>query len=341
MVSDRGGTPWLLREAKWRFGRLRFDVVVGILTPSHAYSNVVARICDAISRHCADFFKRLSCKVVVLSVSSLIEPKSRVYLPKAIQVTQICLWCIDSGCSKHMTENLKFLVNFVWKFLGTVCFGNDHVAAILDLKVAFRRNICFVKNLEGVDLLKENCTTNLYTINLHEMASASLICLIARSTSTKFWLLHQRLSHLNFNTINDLAKNDPVTDLPKFKYHKEHLCPSSKSKDKAPEEIKTVLKKITILLQAPVIIAELINGRKPDISFLHVFGALYYPKNDREDIGKLGAKGDIGFFIGYSATSCAYRAYNRRTKKIMEMMNVTFDELSAMAFEQRISKPGL
>nr|GFD33902.1 retrovirus-related Pol polyprotein from transposon TNT 1-94 [Tanacetum cinerariifolium] len=41
---------------------------------------------------------------------------------------------------------------------------------------------------------------------------------------------------------------------------------------------------------------ELINGRKPDISFLHVFGALCYPKNDREDIGKLGAKGDIGFF---------------------------------------------
>ncbi|GJZ04193.1 retrovirus-related pol polyprotein from transposon TNT 1-94 [Tanacetum coccineum] len=56
--------------------------------------------------------------------------------------------------------------------------------------------------------------------------------------------------------------------------------------------------------------------------------------NDREDIGKLGAKGDIGFFIGYSADSCAYRVYNQRTKKIMETMNVTFDELSAMAFEQ-------
>nr|GFD46121.1 retrovirus-related Pol polyprotein from transposon TNT 1-94 [Tanacetum cinerariifolium] len=80
---------------------------------------------------------------------------------------------------------------------------------------------------------------------------------------------------------------------------------------------------------------ELINGRKPDISFLHVFGALCYPKNDREDIGKLGAKGDIGFFIGYSAGSCAYRIYNRRTKKIIETMNVSFDELSAIAFEQQ------
>nr|GFA97473.1 hypothetical protein [Tanacetum cinerariifolium] len=63
--------------------------------------------------------------------------------------------------------------------------------------------------------------------------------------------------------------------------------------------------------------------------------------NDREDIRKLGAKGDIGFFIGYSTYSCAYRIYNRRTKKIMETMNVSFDELSAMAFEQRSSKPGL
>ncbi|GKA44758.1 retrovirus-related pol polyprotein from transposon TNT 1-94, partial [Tanacetum coccineum] len=72
---------------------------------------------------------------------------------------------------------------------------------------------------------------------------------------------------------------------------------------------------------------ELINGKKPDISFLQVFRALCYPKNDHEDIGKLGAKGDIGFFIGYSATSCSYRVYNRRIKKIMEMMNVTFNEL--------------
>ncbi|GKC81065.1 retrovirus-related pol polyprotein from transposon TNT 1-94 [Tanacetum coccineum] len=60
------------------------------------------------------------------------------------------------------------------------------------------------------------------------MAYASPICLMARATSTKSWLWHQRLSHLNFDTINDLARNDLVTGLPKFKYHKEHLCPSCK-----------------------------------------------------------------------------------------------------------------
>nr|GFA67086.1 putative RNA-directed DNA polymerase [Tanacetum cinerariifolium] len=85
---------------------------------------------------------------------------------------------------------------------------------------------------------------------------------------------------------------------------------------------------------------ELINGRKPDILFLYVFGALCYPKNDREDIGKLGAIGDIGLIIGYSADSYAYRVYNRQTKKIMKTMNVSFDELSMMAFGQCSSKPG-
>ncbi|GJY93573.1 integrase, catalytic region, zinc finger, CCHC-type containing protein [Tanacetum coccineum] len=341
-----------------------------------------------------------------------------------------------SGCSKHMTGNLKLLTNFVWKFLGTVHFGNDHVAAILgygdlqwgnimitkvyfveglgqnlfsveqfcdsDLEVAFRRNTCFIRNLEGVDLLKGNRTTNLYTINLHEMASASPICLMSRATSTKSWLWHQRLSHLNFDTINDLARNDLVIGLLKFKYHKEHLCPSceqGKSKRAAhpPKPIPNTKKRLHLLhmdLCGPMRIAsingkrnrtlveaartmlifshaplflwakaiatacytqnrsiihhrfnktpyELINGRKPDISFLHVFGALCYPKNDREDIGKLSAKGDIGFFIGYYANSCAYRVYNRRTKKIIETMNVTFDELSAMDFEQSSSKPEL
>nr|GEY98276.1 retrovirus-related Pol polyprotein from transposon TNT 1-94 [Tanacetum cinerariifolium] len=147
----------------------------------------------------------------------------------------------SNGCSKHMTGNLKFLINFVWKFMGTVRFGNDHVAAILgfgqfcdlDLEVAFRKDACFVRNLEGVDLLKGDRSTNLYTINLHEIASASPICLMARASSTKSWLWHQRLSHLNFDTIKDLAKNDLVAGLPKFKYHKEHLypfCEQGKSK---------------------------------------------------------------------------------------------------------------
>nr|GEZ90592.1 hypothetical protein [Tanacetum cinerariifolium] len=74
------------------------------------------------------------------------------------------------------------------KFMGTVRFGNDHVAAILEF--GDLQNACFVRNLEGVDLLKGDRSTNLYTINLHEMASATPICLMARASSTKSWLWH-------------------------------------------------------------------------------------------------------------------------------------------------------
>nr|GEU41063.1 hypothetical protein [Tanacetum cinerariifolium] len=296
---------------------------------------------------------------------------------------------------------------------------NDHVAAILgqfcysDLEVAFRRNACFVRNLEGVDLLIGDRSTNLYTINLHEMASASPICLMARASFTKSWLWHQRLSHLNFDTINDLARNDLVVEITsssygfvwtnenfqyiwkeslviiiridngtKFKYQvlKEYFdtvgISHQMSSVRTPQQNVVMERRNRTLVEAartmlifsrtPLFLwaeaiatacftqncsiiqrrfnkkpYELINGRKPDISFLHVFGALCYPKNDREDIGKLAAKGDTGFFLGYSADFCVYKVYNRRTKKIMETMNVSFDELFAMAFEQRSSKPGL
>nr|GEV22859.1 retrovirus-related Pol polyprotein from transposon TNT 1-94 [Tanacetum cinerariifolium] len=232
------------------------------------------------------------------------SPTERLFdLKGKIIVIQICLWCVNSGCSKHMTGNLKLFINFVWKFLGTVRFENDHVAAILgfgdlqwgnilitrvyfveglshnllsvgqfcdsDLEVAFRRNACFFRNLEGVDLLKGNRSTNLYTFNLHEMATASPICLMARASSTKSWLWHQCLSHLNFDTINDLAKNDLVSGLPKFKYHKEYLCPSceqgkSKRASHPPKPVSNSRQRLHLLhmdLCGPMRIAS-INGKR-------------------------------------------------------------------------------
>nr|GEV49211.1 retrovirus-related Pol polyprotein from transposon TNT 1-94 [Tanacetum cinerariifolium] len=125
----------------------------------------------------------------------------------------------DNACtSNHLEPTIKRFPNSTFSLAGQFCDS--------DLEVAFRRNAYFVRNLEGVYLLKGNRSTNLYTINLHEMASASPFCLMARASSTKSWLWHQCLSHLNFDTINFLAKNDLVFGLLKFKYHKEHLCPS-------------------------------------------------------------------------------------------------------------------
>ncbi|GKC20730.1 retrovirus-related pol polyprotein from transposon TNT 1-94 [Tanacetum coccineum] len=74
--------------------------------------------------------------------------------------------------------------------------------------------------------------------------------------------------------------------------------------------------------------------RKPDLSYLHVFGALCYPTNDSKDLGKLKPKANIGIFVGYAPAKKAYRIYNKRTRLIIETIHVDFDEMTVIAFEQ-------
>ncbi|GJU13296.1 retrovirus-related pol polyprotein from transposon TNT 1-94 [Tanacetum coccineum] len=79
-----------------------------------------------------------------------------------------------------------------------------------DLEVAFRKHLCFVRDMDGVDLLKGSRSTNLYTISIDEMMKSSLICILSKSSKNKSWLWHHRLNHLNFGIINDLARKDLV-----------------------------------------------------------------------------------------------------------------------------------
>nr|GEW44139.1 hypothetical protein [Tanacetum cinerariifolium] len=140
------------------------------------------------------------------------KPMNRKIWKPTGKVVQIVLWYLDSRCSKHMTGNRSQLINFVQKFLGTVKFGNDHVAKIMgygdykignvtisrvyfveglghnlflvgqfcdsDLEVAFRQHTCFIRNLNGVDLLTGSRGNNLYTFSLRDMMASSPICLL-------------------------------------------------------------------------------------------------------------------------------------------------------------------
>nr|GEW76807.1 retrovirus-related Pol polyprotein from transposon TNT 1-94 [Tanacetum cinerariifolium] len=289
-----------------------------------------------------------------------------------------------------------------------------------DLEVAFKKHTCFVRNMEGVDLLLGYQETNLYTLLIGDMMMSSSICLLSKASKIKSWLWHLRLSHLNFGAINHLAKNGLVRCLPKLKFEKDHLCSACSmgkskkqshkpksidtnqeklylmhmdlcgpmrvasingkkyilvimddysrftwvkflaSKDEALDFIIKFLKMIQVKLNAPVrnirtdngtkfvnetlcyksvgplflwaeavatacytqnrsIIRrrhgktpyELLHDIKPNISYLHVFGALYYLNNDTEDLGKLQAKSNIGIFIGYAPKKKAYRINNR------------------------------
>nr|GEU87643.1 integrase, catalytic region, zinc finger, CCHC-type, peptidase aspartic, catalytic [Tanacetum cinerariifolium] len=107
-----------------------------------------------------------------------------------------------------------------------------------------------------------------------------------------------------------------------------------RSKDENPDFIIKFLK----MIQTPY---ELLHSKLPDLSFFHVFGALCYPINNSENLGKLQPKADIRIFIGYAPRKKAFRIYNRRTRRIMETIHVDFDELTSMASEQSSSGPAL
>ncbi|GKA89892.1 integrase, catalytic region, zinc finger, CCHC-type containing protein [Tanacetum coccineum] len=138
-----------------------------------------------------------------------------------------------------MTEHRSQLINFVSKFMGTVRFRSDQVTTIIgygdyqignvtifkvyyveglghnlfsvgqfcdsDLEVAFRKHTCFVRDLEGIDLLTDSRGTNLYTLSLEDMMKSSMICLLYKASKTKAWLWHRRLSHLNFDNGTEIV----------------------------------------------------------------------------------------------------------------------------------------
>ncbi|GJV06791.1 retrovirus-related pol polyprotein from transposon TNT 1-94 [Tanacetum coccineum] len=218
-------------------------------------------------------------------------------------VVQIVLWYLDSECSKHMTENRSQLINFVSKFLSTIRFGSDHIAKIMgyedyqmgnvtmsrvyyvkglgynllsvgqfcdsNLEVAFGKHTCFIRDLEGVNLLKGSRGSNLYTLSMNNLLLSSPICLLSKASKTKSWLWYRRLSHLNFDYITALAKQGLVRALPKLKYHKDHLCSAcalgkSKKHSHKPKAEDSIQEKLYLLhmdLCGPMRIQS-INGRK-------------------------------------------------------------------------------
>nr|GEX54353.1 integrase, catalytic region, zinc finger, CCHC-type, peptidase aspartic, catalytic [Tanacetum cinerariifolium] len=131
--------------------------------------------------------------------------------PESDELVEIILFIVDSGCSNHITRNLKLLTNFVEKFLGTVKLRNDQIAPILcygdlvqgavtikrvyyvkgmnhnlfsvgqfydaDLEVAFWKSTCYIRDLKGNDLLTDHVSSDpvpQYPITALEHDSLSL-----------------------------------------------------------------------------------------------------------------------------------------------------------------------
>nr|GEX04687.1 integrase, catalytic region, zinc finger, CCHC-type, peptidase aspartic, catalytic [Tanacetum cinerariifolium] len=206
----------------------------------------------------------------------LVQKTRRQWVPKARndhvqkRIVQLILLIVDFGCTKNMIGNLKLLCNFVEKFLGL----NHNLFLVgqfcdADMEVAFRKSTCFVRDLQGNDLLTGNRGSDFYTISLQESTSSTPLCLMAKASPTQAWLWHQRLSHLNFDYINLHSKKDIVIGLPKLKYVKDQLCSSyklskakrSSFKSKAISNSKGRLNLLHMDLCDPMWIAS-INGKK-------------------------------------------------------------------------------
>nr|GEU65451.1 hypothetical protein [Tanacetum cinerariifolium] len=281
--------------------------------------------------------------------------------------------------------NLK-LCNFVEKYLGTVRFGNDQFAPILGygdlvqgniminrvyyvkglnhnllsvgqfcdayLEVAFQKSTCFVRDLQGNDLLTGNRGFDLYTISLQESTSSTLLFLMAKDSPTQAWLWHRRLSHLNFDYINLISKKDVVIGLPKLKYIKDQLC--SSCEDETPEVLKAFLTMIQRNLQALVITVRTDRGTKFLNKTVHAFfkeegiqhqtlllehlNRTALSKDETvlwlrygENLDKIKEKGDPCILVGYSTQSKGYRVYNKRTRLIVESIHIRFDEIKEMS----------
>ncbi|GKE53836.1 integrase, catalytic region, zinc finger, CCHC-type containing protein, partial [Tanacetum coccineum] len=208
-----------------------------------------------------------------------------------------------------MTGNRSRLKNFVKKFLETVSCGNDHFGAIIDLEVTFRKHSCYVRDVDGVELLQGSHGSNLYTISIEDMMKSSPICLLSKASKNKSWLWHHRLNHLNFGTINDLVRKDLIRGLPRLKFEKGHICSAcqlgkSKKYTHKPKSKNTIMEVLHTL-------------------HMDLCGAMRV-----EDLRKLKAKACIGIFVGYAPNRKGYRIYNKRARQIMETIHIQFDELT-------------
>nr|GFA77591.1 retrovirus-related Pol polyprotein from transposon TNT 1-94 [Tanacetum cinerariifolium] len=248
-----------------------------------------------------------------------------------------------------------------------------HLFLVMEIWFKELKSMCFICDLKGNDLLTGSHDTDLYSITLQDTNCPNLICLMAKASSSQAWLWHRRLSHLNFDTINLLSKNDIMVGLPKVKFIKDHLCSSwihhQTSVARTPEQndvverrnrnlveaARTMLNaaKVPLFFWAEAIATacftqnhylviprhektpyHIINDRKPSVKFFHIFGSTCYIVIDGENLDKMKEKGDECIFVGYSTQSRAYRVFNKRTRVIMEFIHVNFDELPQMASDQ-------
>nr|GEV75124.1 Gag-Pol polyprotein [Tanacetum cinerariifolium] len=248
------------------------------------------------------------------------------------KVVHIVLWYLDSDCSKHMTVDCSRLMNFVKKFIETVRFGNDHFGAIMgygdyvignsvisrvyyveglrhnlfsvgqfcdfDLEVAFRKHSCYVRDTDGVDLIKGSHGSNLYTTSVEDMMKSK-----DETPEVVIKFIQQIQVGLNKTIRYVCTDNDTEFVNYTLTDYYEHIgIFHQKTVPRTPQHNGVVERQNRTLIEAArtmLIFSKALIFLWAEVVATAVFGALCYPTNDNEDLRKLQPTADIGIFVGY------------------------------------------
>ncbi|GJR01379.1 retrovirus-related pol polyprotein from transposon TNT 1-94, partial [Tanacetum coccineum] len=223
----------------------------------------------------------------------------------------IFLWYLDSGCSKHMTGNRSQLINFVYKFLGTVRFGKS-------------------KKHTHKPKVEDSIQENLYLLHMDLCGPMRI-----QSINGQKYILVIVDDYSRFTWVKFLRSKDEVPQpgeliMKMSRFHTKHPLLALHVK-RRNQTLVEVAQTMLIFSKAPLFLWEeavaiacytqnrslirkhhkktsykILHDKKLDLSYLHVFGALCFPTNDSEDLGKLKPKADIRIFVGYTPSKKAY-----------------------------------
>ncbi|GKD09999.1 retrovirus-related pol polyprotein from transposon TNT 1-94 [Tanacetum coccineum] len=280
------------------------------------------------------------------------------------------IWYLDSGCSRHMVGVKSYLHKYVEQPGPKVVFGDDSACTtegydfikcngIVFTKVAFVNGLkynlvsisqlCDAKyivrfNEKSGTILNSNKEVvmiaprvrDVYVLDMTSFAQES--CFFAKAFENINWLWHKRLAHLNFKTINKLAKQNLIIGLPSLVYSKDKPCSScekekhhrARFKTKQTSSIKKCLHLLHMDLfghkksQAPETIMSFIKRVENQNDILRTDNV--YIHNHKDHFEKFDEKAYDGYFLGYSLVSKAFKVFNTRRQQTKETYHITFDE---------------
>ncbi|GKA08087.1 retrovirus-related pol polyprotein from transposon TNT 1-94 [Tanacetum coccineum] len=278
---------------------------------------------------------------------------------------EIILFIVDSGCSKHMTGNLKLLSNFVEKFLGTVKFGNDQIALILgygdlvqenitikrvyyveglnhnlfsvgqfcdaNLEVAFRKSTCYVRDLKGNDLLTDETPEVLIDfLKLVQRGLNAQVRTVQTDKGTKFLnkTLHAYFAQEGIEHQTSTARTPEQNGI------------VERRNRTLVEVARTMLSaaKVPLFIWAEAIATTCFTQNR----------SLVIPRHEKTPYHIInGRKPSVKFFhifgslcyIVMDGENLDKMVYNKRTRVIVETIHVNFDELPQMASDHVSSDP--